>query len=58
MLWSFSVRLEVLRRSDNAAASGLLIIGALLIIAGAAWGPETKDVDFATYSPELSDDRV
>jgi MFS family permease len=25
----------------------LLVIGALLIVAGAAWGPETKDVDFS-----------
>jgi MFS family permease len=25
----------------------LLVIGALLILIGAAWGPETKDVDFA-----------
>jgi hypothetical protein len=25
----------------------LLVIGALLIIGGAAWGPETKDVDFS-----------
>lgn len=24
----------------------LLVIGAVLILAGAAWGPETKDVDF------------
>jgi hypothetical protein len=25
----------------------LLVIGALLIVVGAAWGPETKDVDFS-----------
>jgi len=25
----------------------LLVIGAILIIVGAAWGPETKDVDFS-----------
>jgi hypothetical protein len=25
----------------------LLIIGALLMVVGAAWGPETKDVDFS-----------
>ena len=25
----------------------LLVIGALLMVAGAAWGPETKDVDFS-----------
>lgn len=25
----------------------LLVVGALLIVAGAAWGPETKDVDFS-----------
>ncbi len=24
----------------------LLVIGALLILIGAVWGPETKDVDF------------
>jgi hypothetical protein len=24
----------------------LLVIGGLLILGGAAWGPETKDVDF------------
>src|SRR6516164_9247867 len=28
----------------------LVIVGALLIFAGAAWGPETKDVDFAAPS--------
>ena len=26
----------------------LLVIGALLIVVGAAWGPETKDVEFTT----------
>ncbi len=31
----------------------LLVIGALLILLGAAWGPETKDVDFAA-EPEVS----
>lgn len=30
----------------------LLVIGALLILIGAAWGPETKDVDF-TEDPEV-----
>lgn len=25
----------------------LLVIGALLMVAGAVWGPETKDVDFS-----------
>jgi hypothetical protein len=25
----------------------LLVIGALLMVVGAAWGPETKDVDFS-----------
>ena len=30
----------------------LLVIGALLILIGAAWGPETKDVDFAE-EPEV-----
>jgi hypothetical protein len=29
----------------------LLVIGALLTIAGAAWGPETKDVDFSAEEP-------
>ena len=38
----------------------LLVIGALLILAGAAWGPETKDVEFAeeedaSPSPETGD---
>lgn len=31
----------------------LLVIGALLILLGAAWGPETEDVDFAA-EPEVS----
>jgi len=31
----------------------LLVIGALLIVVGAAWGPETRDVDFAA-EPEVS----
>lgn len=31
----------------------LLVIGALLILLGAAWGPETRDVDFAA-EPEVS----
>jgi hypothetical protein len=25
----------------------LVVVGALLILAGAAWGPETKDADFS-----------
>jgi MFS family permease len=29
----------------------LLVVGALLIVAGAAWGPETKDVDFSEDAP-------
>ena len=38
----------------------LLVIGALLILIGAVWGPETKDVDFeeeeeASPSPETGD---
>jgi MFS family permease len=40
----------------------LLVIGALFIIAGAAWGPETKDVDFAEEQPSETtkgaDDRL
>ncbi len=28
----------------------LLVLGALLIVGGAAWGPETKDVDFSDGS--------
>jgi hypothetical protein len=41
----------------------LLVIGALFILAGAVWGPETKDVDFAeeedaSPSPEEPGDRV
>ena len=38
----------------------LLVIGALLILVGAVWGPETKDVDF-TKEPEVEEaarDRV
>ena len=34
----------------------LLVIGALLIVVGAAWGPETKDVDFSE-EPEVSASR-
>ena len=30
----------------------LLVIGALLIVAGAVWGPETKDVDFEAEEEE------
>ena len=30
----------------------LVIIGALLIFVGAAWGPETKDVDFGSVAEE------
>jgi len=30
----------------------LVVVGALLIFAGAAWGPETKDVDFAAAPAE------
>jgi hypothetical protein len=26
---------------------GLLVVGGMLITVGAAWGPETKDVDFS-----------
>ena len=29
----------------------LLVVGALLMVAGAAWGPETKDVDFSEEGP-------
>ena len=29
----------------------LVVVGAFLIFVGAAWGPETKDVDFGTMSP-------
>jgi hypothetical protein len=29
----------------------LVVVGAVLIFVGAAWGPETKDVDFGTMSP-------
>lgn len=32
----------------------LVIVGAFLIFVGAAWGPETKDVDFGTMSPDKS----
>jgi MFS family permease len=31
----------------------LLVIGALLIVAGAVWGPETKDVDFGAEEQTL-----
>jgi MFS family permease len=30
----------------------LAVVGAILIFVGAAWGPETKDVDFAASSPK------
>jgi hypothetical protein len=41
----------------------LLVVGALLMVAGAAWGPETKDVDFseegpAKAAPRAEEDRV
>ena len=40
----------------------LLVIGGILIVAGAAWGPETKDVDFsedvATDAPPNTEDRA
>jgi hypothetical protein len=29
----------------------LLVVGALLIVVGAAWGPETRDVDFSRDIP-------
>ena len=29
----------------------LVVVGAVLIFVGAAWGPETKDVDFGAMSP-------
>ncbi len=32
----------------------LVIVGALLIFIGAAWGPETKDVNFGAMSPDQS----
>ena len=32
----------------------LVVVGACLIFIGAAWGPETKDVDFGTMSPDKS----
>jgi len=28
-----------------------VVVGALLIFIGAAWGPETKDVDFGAAAP-------
>ena len=34
----------------------LLVIGGLLIVVGAAWGPETKDVDFASGKETSSGD--
>ena len=37
----------------------LLVIGSILIFAGAMWGPETKDVEFSqdlTSSPEKGGD--
>jgi MFS family permease len=36
----------------------LLVIGALLIAVGAAWGPETKDVDFSEDVHEETGDRA
>jgi len=38
----------------------LLVIGAILIVVGAAWGPETKDVDFSQelQEPEEAGDRA
>lgn len=35
----------------------LLVIGGLLILGGAAWGPETKDVDFAESGKPSTDDQ-
>jgi MFS family permease len=35
----------------------LLVIGALLIVAGAAWGPETKDVDFSEEDVQEAPER-
>lgn len=32
----------------------LVVVGAALIFIGAAWGPETKDVDFGAASPDKS----
>jgi MFS family permease len=34
----------------------LLAIGALLMVAGAVWGPETKDVDFSQEPEEVSEE--
>src|ERR671933_2429268 len=36
----------------------LLVVGALLMVAGAAWGPETKDVDFSEETSEEAAPRV
>jgi hypothetical protein len=36
----------------------LLVIGAILILAGAAWGPETRDVDFSEDVQEAGGDRA
>jgi len=33
----------------------LVVVGALLIFIGAAWGPETKDVDFGATAPPRDD---
>jgi hypothetical protein len=34
------------------------VIGAILILAGAAWGPETRDVDFSEDVQEAGGDRA
>ncbi len=36
----------------------LLVVGALLMVAGAVWGPETKDVDFSEETSEEAAPRV
>jgi MFS family permease len=37
----------------------LLVVGALLMVVGAVWGPETKDVDFSEEAaPRAEEDRV
>jgi hypothetical protein len=33
------------------------VVGGLLIVVGAAWGPETKDVDFASGKEMSADER-
>jgi len=34
--------------------AGLVLVGAAFIFVGAAWGPETKDVDFESMSAAVS----